>query len=102
MTVYTDIKTLKKVWSILKELELQNLLTGGKVEIDMIKVLDALLSESKLNEFCQTVTKSDQDFEELELEEVTKIIADFFTGIAGSLKGLNQLGATTVTAKATK
>jgi hypothetical protein len=86
MKVYTNIKILKRAWSILKELELEGLLSGGKVKVDFMKVVDELLDNGKLNEFCQAITKTDIDFEEMELNEITGIAADFFTGIGSAFK----------------
>jgi hypothetical protein len=40
MKVYTNIKILKRAWSILKELELEGLLSGGKVKVDFMKVVE--------------------------------------------------------------
>ena len=94
MKAYTDIKTLKKAWELLKELELQSLLSGEEVKVNVIHTLDRLLEEGKLNEFCQIITKSDTDFEGIELAEVAKVVSGFFDSIAGSLKGLIPAGAT--------
>lgn len=86
MKVYTNIKVLKKAWSMLKELELEGLLSGGKVKVDFIKVVNELLENGKLNEFCQVITKTEIDFEEMELSEITGIAADFFTSIGSAFK----------------
>lgn len=89
MKTYTDIKTLKKVWSLLKEMGLENLLSGERVDLDLVKTLDSLLEQGKLNELCQMITHTEQDFEEMELKEVSEVIGDFFTGISESLNGLS-------------
>lgn len=81
MKTYTDIKTLKKAWNLLKELGLEKLLSGGKVTVDIVSTVNNLLAEGKLNRFCQIITKQEIDFEELQLEEVTEIVSDFFAGI---------------------
>jgi len=88
MKIYTDIKTLKKAWNLLKELDLQELLSGEAIKIDVIKTVDMLLEEGKLNEFCQIVTKTDIDFEEMKLDEVSEVLSGFFTDIAASFKRL--------------
>lgn len=95
MQVYTTIKTLKKAWNCLKELGMEGLLSGGEVKIDIDTLLGLLLNEGKLNEFCQIITKSDVDFEEKELEDVMKVINDFFTGIGSALQGLALAGIAT-------
>lgn len=88
MKIYTDIKTLKKAWNLLKELDLQGLLSGENIKVDVVKTLDSFLEEGKLNEFCQIVTKTDIDFEEMKLDEVSEVLSGFFTDIAASFKRL--------------
>lgn len=88
MKTYTDIKTLKRVWTLLKEMGLENLLSGERVDLDLVKTLDSLLDNGKLNEFCQMITHTEQEFEEMELKEVSEVIGDFFTAISESLNGL--------------
>jgi hypothetical protein len=90
MKVYTNIKTLKKAWGILKDLDLQNLLSGEKVKVDVGRVTDLLLEEGKINEFCQTVTKTEEDFEEKDLSEVCEVIASFFSNISASFQKLAE------------
>jgi hypothetical protein len=89
MKVYTNIKVLKKAWNLLKELELDGLLSSGKIDIDFMKMTNQLLTQDKLNEFCQIITKSEVDFEEMELVEVVEVISDFFTGIGSAFQKLN-------------
>ena len=88
MKAHTDIKTLKKAWNLLKELDLQALLSGEEIKIDVVKTLDRLLEEGKLNEFCQIVSKTDTDFEEMQLDEVSEVLSGFFSGITQSLQKL--------------
>jgi hypothetical protein len=83
MKVYTDLSTLKKAWRIVKELNLEALLMGGKIELNVVDFIDDLLDNDKLKEFCQVITKSEDNFEEMQLGEVMEIIADFF-GATGS------------------
>jgi len=85
MRIYTDVKTLKEVWNLLKELSLSELLTGGEVKIDPRLIFDKLLSESKLNEFCQIITRSEEDFEQKELPEILEIIGNFFRDLGKQL-----------------
>lgn len=93
MKVYTHIKVLKEAWRILKELNLHSLLTGKKLELDLTELLDQLLESGKLNEFCQTITQTDNDFEgeEYQFSEIRKLISDFFVGIVGNSKIFNGL-----------
>jgi len=88
LKTYTDIKTLKRVWTLFKEMGLENLLSGERVDLDLVKTLDSLLDNGKLNEFCQMITHTEQDFEEMELKEVSEVIGSFFSDISASLNGL--------------
>ena len=81
MKVKTNVKTLKRAWRLLKDLGLENLLSGGKITVNVVELVDSLLEEGKLNEFCQTITGNEIDFEELELIEVAEVISGFFFSI---------------------
>jgi hypothetical protein len=98
MRVYTNVKVLKKAWNLLKELKLEGLLSGGEVKVDLVSLADSLLVSGKLNEFCQIITKSDVDFEEMELEDVIGVISDFFTATGKAFKRLNLQAALQKTA----
>jgi len=88
MKVYTNIKVLKKAWSLLKILHLEGMLTGGKIQINIEELIDVLLAESKLNEFCRIITQSEVDFEEMELEDIMEIIGSFFQNIGSAFQKL--------------
>jgi hypothetical protein len=88
MKVYTDLIILKKVWKLLKEIGLQGLLDGDKIDVDISKVLDWLLVQGKLDQFCKLVTKSEEDFENKDLSEVVKVVADFFENIGEAFQQL--------------
>ena len=88
--VKTDIRTLKSAWNLLKEMNLDGLLTGGSVSLDVGWVITELLIEGKLNEFCRIVTGSDADFEGWEIDAVLEVVARFFQGITGALLKLTQ------------
>jgi hypothetical protein len=66
-------------WEILKELDLQDLLEGGTVTIEVVPLIEALLSKGKLAEFLQIITgNEDVDFGAFEIEEIMEMIANFF------------------------
>lgn len=89
MQVSTKTKTMKKVWEILKDLKLHKLLSGEKTNIDFINLADQLLSEGKLNQFCQIITENAElDIEEMEIKEVVDIIKNFFGNIGDAFKGV--------------
>lgn len=90
MKVYTNVKTMKKVWRLLKEVDIEGLLDGGKIEINPSKILNWLLEEDKLNMFCRLVTKTEEDFEEKDLDEVVKVVADFFGNIGEAFRKLTE------------
>ncbi len=94
LKVKTNIKTLKKAWAILKKLQLEALLSGGDVKVNIGEIIDELLVENQLCEFCQVITDSDTDFEELELSEVAELLGDFFTAITQSFQKLKIAGMT--------
>ncbi len=88
MKVYDDINTLKRAWDILKECDLEFLLTGisGDLEIDAVKLLDKLLAEDKLVEFMQVITHDNTtSFEDMKLSEVAEIANSFFTTCGAGL-----------------
>lgn len=97
MKVYDDINTLKRAWDILKECDLEFLLTGisGDLDINAVKLLNKLLSEDKLVEFMQVITHDNTTaFEYMKLSEVAEIATSFFTTIGagfGMLLGLKKM-----------
>jgi len=88
--VKTDLRTLKSAWNLLKEMNIDGLLTGGSVNLDVGQLITQLLIEGKLNEFCRIVTGSDADFEGWEIDAVLEVVARFFQGITGALNRLTE------------
>ena len=86
--ISTEVETLKKVWNLLKEVNLEWLLSGDKSKVDIPVALNGLLSEGKLNEICQIITGSGDDFEKKDLKEVVVIVKDFFIGITSLFQEL--------------
>jgi len=86
--VKTNIKTLKAVWNILQGMSLDGLLTGEATNININSLLDDLLRQNMLEELLQVITGTTDDFKDLELKEVTAIMAAFFAGIKEAVSGL--------------
>jgi hypothetical protein len=80
----TNFKTLKAVYQIVKKMGLLNLFTGNVADISAqsetqtIDIITQLFEHNTVNEFCQTVTGSDEDFEEKDIEELEGVILGFF------------------------
>jgi len=76
----TKFKVIKKVYQIIKRTGLLSLLTGEKQETDLnlVGITTTLFEHDVVNEFCQTVTGSDEDFEEKEIDELESVILGFF------------------------
>lgn len=92
MKIYTNVKVLKKAYVVLKELNLQKLLSGSTdVKLDIAELLDALLQQSKLNEFCQIITATDIDFQEMQLEDLMLVICDFFQKLGTGFKMFSEV-----------
>ena len=90
-TVKTNVKALKTVWNVLKEMDINGLLDGTTVTLNPSTIINKLLSDGKLNEVCRAITGKDDDFEELELQEVVMLFVNFFASIGKSLKELTPL-----------
>lgn len=88
--VKTNIKILKEVWNILKEIGLEGLMEGSQINISITNLLDKLLIEGRLNDVCRIITATIDDFEEKELSEVIEVLTAFFTNIKGQFKGVNK------------
>ena len=89
MKVYTNLNVLKEAWSILRELGLESLISGGKPEkLNIGTLLNQLLEGGMLVKFCQVVTKSDENFDDMEVDKVFEVVVDFFTHIG---KGFEKL-----------
>jgi hypothetical protein len=90
-TISTTMTTLTRVWTLLAEVNLEGLLDGKPVEIEPSKIITWLLTNKKLNEFCQIVTNSSDDFMETDFQEVIDIVSAFFTAVGNPLRGLFSL-----------
>jgi len=87
----TNIYTLKRVWYILKDLHLEQLLSGGNVEVNITRLLNALLVEDKLALLCQVITGNEnEDFEQCELSEIMELLKGFFTVMAEQFKAITS------------
>ena len=91
----SKIKVLKRLWIVLKELEIDALLTGGEIDLNINALLDRLFIENKLNEVCQIITGTKDDFEEMELEEVAELLQNFFASISKPLVDLSGIAKPT-------
>ena len=88
--IKTNIGTLKEVWNILKEVNLDGLLTGGNIEVSFIELIDNLLLNGKLNRFIHLITSDlNTHVDELELSDIVGIVTFFFTSIAQPFQGLS-------------
>ncbi len=101
MQVFTTLDTLSEAWTLLNELGLAGLLTGKEASFEAETLLNALLQERKLQEFLAVITHSDPDScGALSVIEASELITSFFGDIAGALKGLPGLTATTAVKEA--
>jgi hypothetical protein len=90
INIKTNIGTLKQVWNILKEVNLDGLLTGGQLELSFSDLIDALLLKGSLDKFISIICDDlKTDVESLELSDVVGIITFFFTSIAQPFQDLN-------------
>jgi len=79
--ISTTISTLKRVWNILRDMNLDGLLTGNPTEFNLKNLLDALLWDSRITDLLEAIAGKDTVYDELELSEVTSILAAFFAAI---------------------
>jgi len=82
--ISTTIKTLKRAWGILRDMNLDGLLTGNPTEINLVNILNKLLGENGLVDLLQVITGNEHpitDFDEMTISEVTSILAAFFAAI---------------------
>jgi len=79
--VNTTIGTLKRVWSILRDMNIDGLLTGNPTEFNLKNILDNLLFDSRITDLLEAIAGKDTAYDELELSEVTSILAAFFEAI---------------------
>ncbi len=101
MQYKTNIKTLKRVYAIAKEVGLENILMGSndqkEMKLDLKTILNGVFEKDLINEFCQTVTGQTKDFEEVSLQEVESVILGFFDAIKEDLQESSILKAMIVT-----
>lgn len=101
MQYKTNIKTLKRVYAIAKEVGLENIIMGSneekEVKFELKTILNGVFEKDLVNEFCQTVTGETKDFEEVSLTEVESVILGFFDAIKGDLQESRLLKAMIVT-----
>ncbi len=107
--VKTNMRVLLALRTVMKQLGLQGLFENGNASSgDIVKaVFTALMNADLVNEFCQVVTDSDNDFMNEEIGTVMWVINDFFaamwwqmppswqTKVAGVMGDLAQLGRMT-------
>lgn len=93
MKISTKPRVLKKAWKILKDMGLEQLISGRveksdddsvSVTIQFVNIIDELLEKDRLNEFCQIITQSELDFNDMEFPDIMDVISDFFSTIGGS------------------
>lgn len=98
--VKSNVKTLKKVWALLKDLGLEGMLFGGEKRLDPASIVNEIFATDKINQLLQTITGEECfDFEELPLDEVVDIVANFFTDIAKPFSELQKRGILVETKK---
>jgi len=80
MNYKTNFKALKTVYQIAEKIGLIDLYMKDE-EVKGIEIVNVglyLLKSDSVNDFCRAITGSDQDFEELEPEELESVILGFF------------------------
>jgi hypothetical protein len=88
--INTNIATLKEVWIILKEINLDGLLTGNNLDISITDMIDNLLTNNKLDHFFNTITlPNTHSVNDLDIQDVVGVFSLFFTYIAKPFQGLN-------------
>ena len=83
----TNFKTIKQAYLLVEKTEiLQVLFTklqdvnkdAQALDFDIFKIIPILVKDNTLNELCQLITGSDEDFEEREVKELESVILGFF------------------------
>ncbi len=88
------IKKLKNVYAILQDIGLAQLLGGlnqDNVQLDLQNLLGKLFKTDNINKFCVVITGQQKDYEQMDIQEVTEIVSNFFIELSkkfGGLKGL--------------
>jgi hypothetical protein len=89
--IKTNIDTLKEVWNILREVNLDGLITGETSDISFVEIMDNLLVKGVLKDFIDTITKGSQlNVGDLEISDTVGMISAFFTAIAQPFQGLGM------------
>ena len=90
VSVKSNTGTLKKVWFIFKDIKLENLLTYGSVEnINLVELIDNLLTHNKLGDFIQTIAPGIKtEIDDLDFQDIVGIATAFFTSMAQPFQGL--------------
>lgn len=92
MKVFTDLDTLSNAWTLLNEIGLAGLITGKALKVDPEELLGQLFVQRKLVEFIAILTHEEHaTVAKLDLQEVTPILADFFTSMTADLHALPGL-----------
>jgi len=85
----TTFKVIKNVFLMLKSIRLDWIITGIDPEVDYMKIITELSEKDLLNDFCQLVTDTKDDFEgALDIVELECVILGFFECLKGKLKSL--------------
>jgi len=88
--IKTNIGTLKGVWNILKEVNLDGLLTGSSLEVSFSEIVDRLLLQGTLEQFIGAITVDlTPSVDDLDLADIVGIVTLFFTNIAQPFQGLS-------------
>jgi hypothetical protein len=91
MHISTKIPVLKEAWTLLREINLDGLLTGDGLKVEPVKLMNDLLIEDKLVEFISIITEGSANANEMELKEVVDTIVNFTKGTADALHPLGAV-----------
>ena len=92
--IYTTTKDLKKIWKLLKDVGLENLLGTKEIDLENINInpvpaLNKLIEEGKLDELCCLITRKEiAEFDEVGFPEKEAIIKDFLSVMGNPFKPL--------------
>ena len=88
-TYNCKLKTVKKLYPLLKEIGLLKMITGECIE-NIEEVFDILLTTDKVNEFFKIITEKDIDFEDEDFSDLMETMINFFLDIMKSLKNVSK------------
>jgi len=75
----TNFDTIEKVFVMAERMGVEWFITGTEVKIEIEKIIQCLFKQGMVNEFCQTVTGQDINFQvDLDLYELEGVILGFF------------------------